>query len=241
MVLLREDNPLKLSILCVTKLEPFAREFLWAMCHLSREIGAEFVVAYDNVTEKAFSQSPPCDVWIRVRSQGYIESVLSEALAACRGDYILRLDDDERCSPAMVAWLKSGAWPSQPAWTFATAGLWGDAQSVLMMPELWPQYHVRLTTRALAGGQTQVHQRHPVRDAAIAPAVIEHHKYIAKSLDERLAIAARYDAIRPGAGKRCHSVPELAYAEFVIAPLGDGSLSGFDGVKLRRWACEVTA
>lgn len=213
---------MKLSILCVTKLEPFAEPFLRAMSALGCEIGAEVVFALDAPISEA--AVPPCDKAVMVRSKGYIESVLTHAIEACSGDYILRLDDDERCSAAMAKWLKAGAWRSKPAWAFATAGLWGDARHVLVMPELWPQYHVRLTTAALAGGQTRIHQRHPVSDPAIAPAVIEHHKFLVKSLDQRQAIAERYDAIRQGAGKRCHSVPELAYRELVLAPLGDGTL-----------------
>jgi len=217
----------RLSILCVTKREAHAGPFLQALSGLGRLLGAEVVFACDGAPIDGL---PPCDVVLRVTSDGYVESVLPLALAACTGDYILRLDDDERCSPAMVAWLLSGVWQDAPAWKFATAGLWGNADRVLTMPELWPQYHVRLTTARLAGGQTRIHQRHPVTDAEIAPVAIEHHKFLVKSLDERLAIAARYDQIRPGAGKRCHSAPELAYDELLVAPLGDGAV--------RAWVSE---
>jgi hypothetical protein len=219
-----------LSIACVTQSAPHARPFLEGMATVARSIGAQFVLAVDG---------GPCDVQadvtVWVQSRGFLESVLDEAVWRCGGDYVLRLDDDERCSPAMVAWLLSGAWRASAAWKFATAGLWGTAQDVLVMPELWPQYHVRLTTKALAAGQTRIHQRHRAdAQARVAPCVLEHHKFLVKSLDERKAIRQRYERVQPGAGKACHSVPELAYEALVVAPLGDGTLRTWAPEEIRR-------
>lgn len=227
-----------LSILCVTKGEPHAWPFLHTISELGASLGAQTVIALDGPAD---DRMPAVDLTLFVHSAGYVESVLDDCLAHCRGDYILRLDDDERCSPAMVRWLKAGAYTEAKSWAFATAGLWGDAESVLVMPELWPQYHTRLSRRIIAGGQRRIHQPNPHGRGEIAPAVLEHHKFLVKSLETRRAIAARYEGIRRGAGKPCHSVPELAYDELLVAPLGDGTLRAWTDDEIRRIRPEVAA
>lgn len=232
-----------LSILCVTRGEDHAWPFLRALVDLQAALAEhaggrpEVVLACDGPRAVAAVRDRPelqtaflqgMARIVEVHGAGYIESVLDEAIGVCRGDYVLRLDDDERCSPAMVRWLVAGAYAAAPSWAFATAGLWRDTASVLVTPELWPQYHTRLSRRALAGGQRRIHQPNPHGRGAIAPVVLEHHKFLVKSLEMRRGIAARYEAIRRGAGRRCHSVPELVYEVLPLAPLGDGTL--------RTWA-----
>lgn len=224
-----------LSILCVTRAEAHAWPFLQAMSELSNTLGVEYVVAADRVPEPTVVRlAALASRVVTVQSQGYIESVLDTAVSHCRGAYVLRLDDDERCSPAMIQWLWSGAWTREPAWAFATAGLWGDAQTLLVNPELWPQYHTRLTIKARAAGRSRIHAPDPLGRGAIAPVVLEHHKFVCKPVATRLAIRARYNAIRAGAGKACHSIPEVHYDELLLAPLGDGTLREFHPDEIRR-------
>jgi hypothetical protein len=232
-----------LSILCITRAESHAWPFLAEMQALAVRIGARFVVVADGAeaAHALLSSSISPTVTGIAQSEGYLESILDEGVALCPPGYVLRLDDDERCSPAMVSWLASGAWTSEPAWAFATAGLWGDDQSVIVTPELWPQYHTRLTVKERAGGRRRIHAPDPHGRGAVAPVVLEHHKFRVKSQAERLAIADRYHQIRPGAGKRCHSVPELFYRELPLAPLGDGTLVAWADHEIRRIRPEVPA
>lgn len=231
-----------LSILCVTRGEAHAWRFLQAMLATAKAIVSasvpevEVVFAADGPEAERALEAPRYVGFTiaRVDSAGYMESVLDPAVERCSGDYILRIDDDERCSPAMVEWLKSGAWSSEPAWAFATAALWGDDQHVLTMPELWPQYHTRLTVKARAGGRSRIHAPDSRGRGAIAPVILEHHKFLVKSLEERAAIAERYNRIQPGAGKPQHSTPELAYDTLTLAPLGDGTLREWAPNEIRR-------
>ena len=213
-----------LSILCVTKVEPHAERFTLAMYNLAENLAnAECVVALDS--EVIYSAAVAAHRVHLVRSKGYIESVLDEALGFCTGDYVLRLDDDESASPAMVAWLKSGEYHSKPHWKFPRANLWGDGEHFIVTPQLWPDVQTRLSRRELAGGRNLIHAGSPHGGGTQAPCAIEHHKFLVKSLAERREIVRRYDSIQPGAGTSfaAFSVPEDAYDE---VPLGRFDESG---------------
>lgn len=214
-----------LSILCVTKTEPHAWPFLAAMRVVADAVaGSELVVAADG--DFAYHRLIAADYWgPRVQSQGYIESVLDEALTFCSGDYVLRLDDDERCSPAMVEWLKSGAYSARPTWKFPRMQLWGDEQHFIVTPQLWPDTQSRLALRSLSGGRNVIHAGSPHGGGTAAPCSILHAKFLVKSLAERREIVKRYDSIQPGAGTNfaAFSVPEDVLEEAGIAEVGDGS------------------
>lgn len=230
---------MKLSILCVTKGEPHAWALLDDMIAVRRILGVELVVAMDVVgLDEVLDPSVVTEArFVPVKSAGYIESVLDEALSHCSGDYVLRLDDDERCSPAMVEWLKSGAWQSQPHWKFPRMNLWGDADHFLVTPHLWPDHQTRLSLRSLAGGRTSIHAGSPHGGGEVAPCAILHHKFLVKPLAERREIVARYESIQQGAGFhfRPFSIPEEVYREVGIAEVGDGSGREII-VRHERWA-----
>lgn len=216
-----------LSILVVTKGEPHAVEFIrrlyWEDCGA---VMAELVIVADGDAAADYLGSmefvrPPV-----VHSQGFIESVLDEALTFCSGDYILRLDDDERCSPAMVRWLAAREYEKADHWKFPRANLWPTADLVAITPQLWPDRQTRLSVKAKAGGRTTIHAGSPFGGGEEAPCVIEHHKFLVKSLGERRAIVQRYDSISPGMGTQflAFSCPEDAYPDGVeVGKLGDGT------------------
>lgn len=220
-----------LSILCVTRGDNAAFPFLRELAEDADHMGAEFVLVVDGTsTWPMLSFLPEAGDWQlrRVQSAGYIESVLDEAIGYCDGDYVLRLDDDERISPALLAWLEGRHYEAADHWAFPRANLWGDAESVLVNPPLWPDLQTRLSIKAKAGGRHGVHDGSPFGTGRIAPAVIEHHKYLIKSREVREAQAHGYDALRPGAGTDPamwpYMVPEAAYERvgLRLAPLGDG-------------------
>ena len=217
-----------LSILCVTRAEPHAIRFLREMTALGAQINAEVVFAADGAEAmRALWDEINWRVYA-VKSRGYIESVLDEAVGFCRGDYILRLDDDERCSPAMVRWLEARSYVAADHWKFPRANLWPTAEHVALTPQLWPDHQTRLSVRAKAGGRSTIHAGSPFGGGEEAPCVIEHHKFLVKPLEERRAIVARYDRIAANMGTAflAFSCPEDAYPDgLAVGSLGDGTAS----------------
>jgi hypothetical protein len=173
-----------LSILCVTKPSERAQPFIVNMSILADRLDAEFILAVDGVD---------------VHSKGYIESVLDDAIALTHGDYILRLDDDERCSPAMVRWLEAREYETGDHFTFPRVHFWGDSSSVIVEEHYFPDFQTRLSVRAKAGGRNQIHMGSPYGAGEITRVCLEHWVYLAKSYEERCATGVRYNQIRAGA------------------------------------------
>jgi hypothetical protein len=220
-----------LSILCVTRAEEHAQPFLDALADLGARLRAELVIAADGEQAVETIRFPLLHYVVRVRSAGFIESVLDDAIAQCHGEWILRIDDDERVSPAMAAWLEAREYTRNEGehhWSFPTANLWRPGMFIVD-PPLWPDVHPRLSIRSMAGGrQAKPHAGSPHGNGTIAPVMLEHHKFLVKPFAQRQSIAARYEEARPGAGTSPKflpfQLPELAYENARLAPLGDGSV-----------------
>lgn len=215
---------MRLSILCVTKFEKHALPFIAEMRELAEDCEGELVLAADSSHAYAGLRSLGYDP-VRVRSAGYIESVLDEALTHCRGDYVLRLDDDERCSKAMRRWVAEGKYEAASIWKFRRANLWTPTQFITN-PPLWEDHQTRLSRREFAGGRNLIHSGSPFGGGELAPVVLEHHKFIVKSVEDRRAIVARYDRIQQGAGTnfKAFSVPEEVFTAIHTEFLHDGSV-----------------
>lgn len=206
-----------LSILCVTRAERYALPFLEHMDALAQLLNAEFVIACDGEdAANTISQSDLLCVYLTVSVQGpSLESVLDEAVAACRGTYILRLDDDEQCSDAMITWLCRGNYEEHDHWCFPRVHFWRNILTVIQSEHLWPDYQTRLSIKAKSGGRNQLHAGSPFGRGVIAPVAIEHYKFLVKSYAERQQIAARYEAFAAGFGIGVmlpYSLPEDAYS-----------------------------
>ncbi len=221
-----------LSLLLVTKAERYAQPFLAAADDLAYDLGAQLVLACDGEDAIArLGTFMATDAAVLVRSQGYLESVLDQAIEACTGDYILRIDDDERCSPAMVRWLRDERYLAADHWKFSRAHLWRDTGHLILSNQLWPDLQTRLSMAAKAGGRRSIHAGSPFGGGELAPVILEHHKFLVKTKHEREAIARAYDRVATGAGTGGmlpFSLPEAAYDELTLAPIGDGTL--------RSWA-----
>jgi predicted O-methyltransferase YrrM len=214
-----------LSILCVTRAEPHAREQLARMWQLVRACAsAELVIAADGDDAEArvtgwAGQWPGARV-ARVDGEGYLETVLDAALRHCTGSYVLRLDDDECCSAPMERWVREGGYRAQPHWKFSRAHLWPDRMHRIVDLPLWPDHQTRLSRRHMAGGRSCIHAGSPHGGGTLAPVVIEHLKFLVRSREEREEIARRYDRVMPGAGTSTHmrafQLPDLASA--VVEP-----------------------
>lgn len=174
-----------LSLLCVSKGEPFAARFRQEFYDLAQHLGAEAIWLTDG---------------IHVHSLGYLESVLDEAITFTHGEYILRLDDDETVDHAMADWLATGLWMTDPIWKFPRRNLWKDAQHYLVTYPLWPDEQTRLTRRDLAGDRKPIHAGCPHGGGAVGVGAILHWSFLVKPYVRRVEISEKYDQIQEGAG-----------------------------------------
>lgn len=205
-----------LSLLCITKNEPHAAEFLRALRGVANRLGAEFVVVSDGFS--TITARNLADEYLVVESNGSIESVLDEAVAACSGDYILRIDDDEKISAEMIVWLDTSEYTQSDVWSFPRRHLWGDGY--LTNAPLYPDLQTRLTTKAKAGGRKQVHDGSPYGAGQVASRHILHHKFLIKDYQKRKELAEKYDQLRPGAGTGQwlpFNLPEEAFENLEVA------------------------
>jgi hypothetical protein len=206
------------------------------MLDLGRQIEAEVIFAADGVAAmgQLVAWGFPMLSTRPVQSKGYLESVLDEAVDFCSRDYVLRLDDDEGCSKALVRWLTNRGYESGNHWRFDRVHLWGDVRTALVTPQLYPDHQTRLSVKRLAGGRPGIHSGSPHGGGLSAPCSLEHHKFLVKSLEERREIVRRYDQVSPGAGTSfaAFSVPEDVYAPDVFAT----HLADWDGERLNRRA-----
>ena len=218
---------MKLSILCVTRAEPRALPFLADMAGLASLLQAELVIGADGVDARdTLAEAPYESTIVPMNASGAIEHVLDDAVASCRGEYILRIDDDERCSPAMVAWLRSGVWQAQDNWSFPRVALWQNVTSVLMHPLFFPDVQTRLSIKAKSGGRAGVHAPSKFGAGRFAPVVLEHHKFLVRTYTERKALRAHYDQLLPQTWKtNATSCPEDLLTEPVqLAGYSDGAV-----------------
>ncbi len=203
----------RLSILCVTQAAPAIRPLLADMAHLATRLSAEFTLLADGQMAQHELKDYPVHL-VPVKSRGFVESVLDYGISCCVGDYILRLDDDERCSPAMIEWLQSRKWEADDHWKFPRMHLWGDEEAVLITPQLFPDHQTRLSVRDKAGNRPYPHAPSPYGGGTEAPVAIEHHKFLVRSRLEREKTATKWHQ----GDMRVFSLPEdvvLGKAELV--------------------------
>jgi hypothetical protein len=211
-----------LSILTVTQAQPFAIPFLKTMHEMAQSLRADFCLIADGTEAQAALECEGIPVRAVVRSAGYIESVLDEAVMYALGEYVLRLDDDERCSWPMFSWLQQACYVTSDHWKFPRAHLWGDDQTYIHHLQLWPDHQTRLSTKVKSGGRRTVHAGSPWGGGTVAPVVLEHHKFLVKTPEERRAIAAGYDRVAVGfgtGGMLAFNLPEEAITAMNLRPL----------------------
>ena len=204
-------DPINLSILCVHQNEPSCAPLRDLLAGHAKALGAEYV---DYPTAGG----------------SYVESYLDKALQECSRGYILRIDDDESLSTALVGWLLLGRFRKHPHWKFPRMHLWADRATTgyeyLDHPRLFPDHQTRCSIHLMSGGRRAIHAGSPFGGGELAPCAILHHKFQVKTRDERRAIWERYERLQPGAGlpMRIFSEPEAELTEFPVKPVGDGSV-----------------
>lgn len=221
-----------LSILCITNnAHP---NVTWFICHLHRAagvLGAELVLGLDREKAQRAHWRSLANVAVDLTADQLQEDVMDEAVAACSGDWVLRLDDDEMLSPALLRWLETGAYErtNAPVYAFPRVYLWPDAAHVLVNEGMYPDLQTRLGRKACMFGVDHVHAGNRYGTGLVVPYAIEHHNLLVKTREQREAILARYESLRPGAGTIPHyaryNVPEMFYEVLQSKPYGDGDYS----------------
>jgi hypothetical protein len=214
-----------LALVTVTNGGKHVPNFLRKLDEYAFMLGALFVVAADGQGGRQACIDAELSYWMEIESRGYIESVLDEVVENTIANYILRIDDDELPSPAMMQWLMSGAWIEAEHWAFPRANLWQDEKHFITNDPLWPDIQTRLSIKSKAGHRSQIHVGSPFGTGKVAPVCIEHYKFLIKSHAERKQIAERYETIRAGAGMsptyKPFNLPEEHYSELLVADYDD--------------------
>ena len=200
-----------LTILTVTRAEPYAWALLERMAALSLQLSADLTICADGpeamdalVASRIGERAYHSNCIIRVQSKGYIESVLDQAVSACGDGYILRLDDDESCSPKMVEWLKAAMYLEHDHWQFPRVHLIQDEQHYLDDIQLFPDFQTRLSSKLKSGGRHHLHAASPFGGGTIAPVAIAHHKFLVKTYEQRQVISQKWHT----GGMTAFSLPE---------------------------------
>ncbi len=212
---------MRLSILSVSQAAPYALRFLREFDYLATRLGAECVWIADGVDAYNTLMAQPRNPNTRVHevtSRGFIESILDDAVARCTGEYILRLDDDELPSEAMVRWLANESYTQHDHWWFPRAHLWPDTQSMLLTPQLWPDGQTRLSIKEKSGGRHHIHAMSPFGPGECAGVMIHHHKFLVRSREEREETARRWH----GGAMTAFSLPEEVYGTVRVVDPGNG-------------------
>ncbi len=184
-----------LSILCITEHGPHAGPFLEGMEEIAEQLEAAFVV-------------------VDGRGAGCLEAMLDAAVGSCPDGMILRLDDDEKCTPTMRDWLEDRAWAEHDHWAFPRLNLWPNDHTHITSHGLYPDLQTRLSSKEKSGGRPTIHQGSPFGTGSVAPCALEHWKFLVKTLEERRELAARYEQVAAGAGGGHYlpfSVPEYVF------------------------------
>lgn len=182
-----------LSIVCVTRAETMMLPSINEIALLSQRLGAQMIFGAHGLRAGLALRE-----WNPVFVEGaVVEEMLAPVLAECRGDYVLRLDDDEQVPPVMEAWLRDGHFGSQDSWFFPRYHLWPDTDHVVTSQPFFPDFQTRLTTREKAGRAPTVHAGSPYPSWR-APVHFEHLAFLLKTKEERRAITARYESLRLG-------------------------------------------
>jgi hypothetical protein len=219
-----------LSLFCVTKGEACVLPLLREQMELAVELGCEWVLGLDGPDALAcafIEDFGKVAKLVAVHSDGYLESVHDTVLAACGGDYVFRLDDDETPSMELRAWLARKGYTAHRHWRFPRQHLWETPQQFIANAPLWPDDQTRLSARQFAGGRTTVHAASPFGKGIRGQGTILHHKFLLRDLAERVAIAARYEAVKPGAGTGkflAFAAPELAIPSLDLRAVAENAV-----------------
>lgn len=190
-----------LSVLCITR-DPGPQ--VQAVLAPLRDVADEIVVVADSRVPRQDLDhyGAASDRLLRYEFAPPVERPYAWAHAQCRGDWVLRVDGDEYLSPELVARLPQlvarrdllQCWIPR-RWSYPDARHWIDEQP-------WaPDFQIRLVRNDPATlsfpGRMHTAAR-PVLPCALLEEPMYHLDLLIHGYEERLAKAARYEALRPG-------------------------------------------
>lgn len=186
-----------LSIACVTSADHVVRPFLSKFAAVAKALDAEFVLGAHGPQAVMFAEASGIG-FIDVKGS-YFEELVDPVIAACEGDYILRVDDDETISEGLLEWLVSGEWYRRDSWFFSRRHLWPDAGHCLSQQPYFPDFQARLSVKRQARRPVKIHAAHayPAYRAPVGT-FLDHHVFLIRTREERRAITAKYETIRTG-------------------------------------------
>jgi hypothetical protein len=202
---------MKLSLVCVTQAAPALRPTLGELADLATLLGAEMVWGAHGPEAQAYLSREPNVVPVVGE---YLEQMLDQVFAKTTGQYILRMDDDERCSSQMIAWLRSEEYLTFDCWGFYRVHLWPDERTIIA--SLFSDVQCRLATRTKSSRPAVLHMgsQWPTK---IVPVAIEHYNFLLKTRAERLAIGNKYARLQ-GRPESQGVFPEDAHEPQVLWP-----------------------
>lgn len=198
---------MSLAILCITKNETHAKEFLEYNQHCAKLLNAKFVIAYDRCEKPIIC----ADQFIKVGcSTDIVENVLSYCYRKCSTKYVLRLDDDEILDDTAIDWIKNTKIRLHNVVGFHRYNLYQNYNTIIK--DLYPDTQVRLMLKTKENRKF-VHEGREFN--TLADGHILHYKFLIKDIEHRIKIAQNYEKNKTecGFGKEFSkfNLPELYY------------------------------
>lgn len=222
-----EDKIYKISVGVVTKGEKFADRLIGKLHQLTYNYGWQLVICGDG--DKGFQLAKKyADNYDRIDA-GYFEKGWNTVLSLVKHQWVLQIDDDEEISPAMEKWLCKGEWQhlGKDGFAFPCAWTFGDKQHYLMNDPVGHDSHIRLLKKQYSGREELPHSVPQRCRVAMTPYMILHHKFLVRSLEDRVATARKYEAMGEGLGfgkRLAYNVPEIVFREYEIGEVGEGKV-----------------
>lgn len=202
-------------MLCATRAEACVRPFLAEMGPLAKACGGRFGVVLDGAESAERWKQLGLRAYQFVAEDG-VHQAMQQVVSECRTEYILILDDDERCTMRLANWLIGKHYQSAPFWYVPRAWLYQDRHHFISSKKHWPNHALRIGAQeAITVLTGPIHAGWMAGPGAkeICPYAIEHHKLLIRSLAERKDTVAKYEAIKPGAGMPNHYLPECVMVD----------------------------
>jgi hypothetical protein len=137
----------------------------------------------------------------RLATGGYIESSLARMAAACSGEFVLRIDDDETLGGDWSAPLDAGDGFACTHFLVPRRWLVPGEDCFISSAPWWPDLQVRLLRNdpSIVHWPTEIHERTIVKGAGAVlwDRWIDHHVLIQQSRAERVRKCADYQRVRP--------------------------------------------
>lgn len=207
----------------------YATRFVEKMRKIADKVGELVICATGDKAIKLAEQY--ADSYNRVDIL-YFEQGWHNIIELASHDWILQLDDDEELSPALEDWLVRGDWQQQPydGFVFPTAWLFGDEQHYLTNYPVGGDSHTRLLKKEYSAREAVPHSVPQAYRRAIVPYLLYHHKFLVRTIEQRVATARKYELLMEngGFGKRmAYNVPEVVFKNYDLREVGDG--------RIERW------